>query len=88
MDFLTTPITGEKIMNNNQMTATALWNEITEVQSENLNGGSGHGGYNPINVNIGGGVGSVQINGGDGSQVNLLPTGEAARYNYRPYRWH
>lgn len=75
-------------MNNNAMTVK-LWDEITEVQSETLNGGSG--GYNPISINIGGGVGSVQVNGGDGSQFNILPTGKGPNRGYgfyRGYRHH
>jgi hypothetical protein len=73
-------------MNDNTMTVK-LWNEITEVQSENLNGGSGYGygySYNPTSINFNGGVGAVQINGGDGAQVNISPIGKGSvnRYGY------
>jgi CubicO group peptidase (beta-lactamase class C family) len=81
-------------MNNNTMTVK-LWNEITEVQSENLNGGSGYGygygySYNPTSINFNGGVGAVQINGGDGAQVNISPTGKGPvnRYSYGYGRYH
>jgi CubicO group peptidase (beta-lactamase class C family) len=73
-------------MNDNKMTVK-LWDEITESQSENLNGGSGYGygySYNPTSINFNGGVGAVQINGGDGTQVNFDPTGKGPvnRYGY------
>ena len=51
-------------MNATQMTVK-LWNEITEVQSETLNGGSGSSKYY-----FEGSVGNIQINEGDGVQVN------------------
>jgi hypothetical protein len=51
-------------MNNNTMTVK-MWNEITEIQAETLNGGSGAGKYNFY-----GPVGPVQINEGDGVQIN------------------
>jgi hypothetical protein len=73
-------------MNDNKMTAK-LWDEITESQSENLNGGYGYGygySYNPTSINFNGGVGAVQINSGDGTQVNFDPTGKGPvnRYGY------
>jgi hypothetical protein len=73
---------------NNNTTTVKLWNEITEIQSEHLNGGHG---YSYISLNIGGGVGSVQVNGGDGSQINILPSGKAPSYGYYGYgyrRYH
>ena len=54
-------------MNNNAMTVK-LWNEITEIQAETLNGGSGGGKYNFL-----GPVGNIQINEGDGVQINPGP---------------
>jgi hypothetical protein len=51
-------------MNNNEMTVK-MWDEITEIQAESLNGGSGSskfGFYGP--------VGTIQINEGDGVQIN------------------
>jgi hypothetical protein len=81
-------------MNNNTMTVK-LWDEITESQSENLNGGGGYGygygySYNPTSFNFNGGVGSVQINGGDGAQVNIAPTGQGPvnRYGYGRRGYH
>jgi hypothetical protein len=71
-------------MQDNKMTVT-LWAEITEIdenQSENLNGGNGH-----FNLYIAGGIGSVQQNGNDGLQVNVLSKGYAPRGcgYHRPY---
>jgi hypothetical protein len=60
-------------MNNNAMTVK-LWDEITEVQAENLNGGSG---YAPSFV-FGGPIGFVQINAGDGVQVNTGAINQSA----------
>ena len=54
-------------MNNNEMTVK-LWNEITEVQSEALNGGSGGGSESQFTFL--GPVGNLQINRGDGVQIN------------------
>ena len=50
-------------MNATQMTVK-LWDEMTEVQSETLNGGSGGSKYSI------GTVGNLQINEGDGVQIN------------------
>jgi hypothetical protein len=73
-------------MKDHQMTVKS-WDEIAQLddcQAENLNGG-GYG-YQYINVNIAGGVGSLQVNGGDGTQLNILPIGKAPkRYGYYGY---
>jgi hypothetical protein len=63
-------------MKDNKMTIK-LWTEIVEIddsQAENLNGGSGY-----FNLYIGGGIGSVQQNGNDGVQINVMPKGYAPR---------
>jgi hypothetical protein len=52
-------------MTNNAMTVK-MWDEITEIQAESLNGGSGGGGK----YNFNGPVGNLQINEGDGVQIN------------------
>jgi hypothetical protein len=72
-------------MNDNQMTVKS-WDEIAEIddrQAENLNGG-GYS-YQYVGVNIAGGVGSLQVNGGNGTQLNILPTGKAPSYSYGYY---
>lgn len=52
----------------NNATAIKLWDEVTEIQAETLNGGtvatgaSKYGFYGP--------VGPIQINEGDGVQIN------------------
>lgn len=71
-------------MNNNTMTVK-LWDEITEVQAETLNGGSG---YAPT-FNFGN-VGNVQINAGDGVQLNLAPInqGFVNKYSHGRRRHH
>ena len=60
-------------MTNNQMTVK-LWAEIDDNQAENLNGGY-------LNIYIAGGVGAVQQNAGDGTQLNLVPIGKGPK-NY------
>ena len=55
-------------MTNNTMTVK-MWDEITEVQAETLNGGAGKGGK----YNFNGSVGFVQINEGDGVLVSTSP---------------
>jgi hypothetical protein len=66
-------------MKDNKMTVK-LWAEIAEVatidddRAENLNGGSGY-----FNLYVNGGIGSVQQNGNDGVQINVLPKGYAAK---------
>ena len=62
-------------MNNNAMTVK-LWDEITEIQAETLNGGSGGGKYN-----FNGPVGAVQINEGDGVQIIPGPINQQV-FNY------
>ena len=63
-----------------------FWNDLTETQSENINGGYS---YRPISVIIGGGVGALQINAGDGGQVNFAPTGYGPAYvSYYGYYHH
>jgi hypothetical protein len=59
-----------------------LWDEVTEAQSENLNGGSG---FSNITMDIAGGVGGVQINGSDGAQINLRPQGKGSRFRVGYY---
>jgi hypothetical protein len=54
-------------MNNSTMTVK-MWDEITEVQAETLNGGSGSGKYT-----FNGSIGFVQINEGDGVIVSTSP---------------
>ena len=69
-------------MNNNAMTVK-FWDEITEIQAETLNGGSGGGKYN-----FNGPVGNLQINEGDGVQVNTAPIYQQT-FNYgRGRRYH
>jgi hypothetical protein len=70
---------------NNELMTANLWNELDESQSENLNGGYYYG-YTSQYISIGGGVGSLQVNGGDGSQLNIYPVGKAP--NYRPYYYY
>ena len=53
-------------MNATQMTVK-LWDEITEIQAETLNGGSGGG---ESEFTFFGPVGNLQINRGDGVQIN------------------
>ena len=70
-------------MNNNAMTVK-LWDEVTEIQAETLNGGSGGGGK----YNFNGPVGNLQINEGDGVQVNTAPIYQQT-FNYgRGRRYH
>jgi hypothetical protein len=77
---------------NNELMTVKLWNELDEIQTENLNGGGGYGygygGYNytSLNISIGGGVGSIQQNAGDGVQFNLNSVGKAPQY--RPYYYY
>jgi hypothetical protein len=77
---------------NNELMTVKLWNELDESQSADLNGGYGYGygygGYNytSLNVSIGGGVGSLQQNAGDGTQININPVGKAAKYY--PYYYY
>jgi hypothetical protein len=60
-------------MNNNTMTVK-MWDEITEIQAETLNGGTGGGnGSGGGKFNFNGPVGNVQINEGDGVQINPAP---------------
>ncbi len=54
-------------MTNNAMTVK-MWDEITEVQAETLNGGSGKSKYN-----FNGSIGFIQINEGDGVIVSTAP---------------
>ena len=55
-------------MTNNTMTVK-MWDEITEVQAETLNGG--YGKPNGANFNFtGSNIGFFQYNEGDGVQVN------------------
>jgi hypothetical protein len=64
---------------NNELVTVKLWNELNEVQAENLNGG----GYSPnLNISINGGVGSLQQNAGDGYQFNVYPVGKANKYGW------
>ena len=71
-------------MNNNAMTVK-LWDEITEVQAETLNGGSGGSGK----YNFNGPVGNLQINEGDGVQVNTSPINQQSfNYGRRGRRHH
>ncbi len=75
-------------MNDNKLTVKS-WDEITEIdesQSQNLNGGGYSSQY--IGVSISGGVGSLQVNGGNGTQINLLPKGKAPSYRYGYYRYY
>jgi hypothetical protein len=74
-------------MNDNKMTVKS-WDEIAQLddrQAENLNGG-GYG-YQSLSVYIAGGVGAVQVNGGDGTQLNIAPTGKAPGYRFGYYRY-
>jgi hypothetical protein len=70
-------------MKDNHMTVKS-WSEIVEVNdefAENLNGGSGH-----FNLYINGGIGSLQQNGKDGLQVNVLSKGYASNcYSHGKY---
>ncbi len=70
-------------MNNDLMTVE-LWAELDDNQAENLNGGYGYG-YPTLNISIGGGVGALQQNAGDGVQLNVLPIGKAPKYPYYYY---
>jgi hypothetical protein len=52
-------------MTNNNVMTVKMWDEITEIQAETLNGGTGgskYGFYGPVN--------NIQINEGDGVQIN------------------
>jgi hypothetical protein len=69
---------------NNELMTANLWNELDESQSENLNGG--YYGYTSQYISIAGGVGSLQVNGGDGYQFNVYPVGKAPQY--RPYYYY
>ena len=67
---------------NNELMTVQLWNELNDNQAENLNGGY----YYPyLNISIGGGVGAIQQNAGDGVQLNVLPVGKAPKYPYYYY---
>jgi hypothetical protein len=68
-------------MNNNTMTVK-MWDEITEIQAETLNGGSGGGKFN-----FNGPVGIIQINEGDGVQVNPGSINQPT-FNYGRRRRH
>ena len=74
---------------NNELMTVKLWNELDESQSENLNGGGyGYGyGYTYVSpsIYISGGVGSIQQNGGNGTQINVEPVGKAPNYPYYRY---
>jgi hypothetical protein len=70
-------------MNNNNAMTVKLWSEITEVQAETLNGGSGAGKYN-----FNGPVGNVQINEGDGVQVITAPNYQSVNNYGRGRRRH
>ncbi len=72
-------------MNDRKMTVE-LWAQIAEVdadRAENLNGGGYR--YQSVYLGISGGIGALQINGVDGSQLNLYPKGKSLRY-YSYYR--
>jgi hypothetical protein len=78
-------------MNDNKMTVK-LWAQIVEVdadRAENLNGGSGHG-CRSVYVGVSGGMGPLQINGVDGTQLKIQPKGKGLRYYsyYRPGYHH
>jgi hypothetical protein len=69
-------------MNNDLMTVN-LWSELDDSQAENLNGGY----YAPyLNISIGGGVGAIQQNAGDGVQLNVYPVGKGPKYY--PYYYY
>ena len=63
-------------MNNNALTVK-LWDEITEIQAETLNGGSGGSGK----YTFFGPIGNFQLNEGDGVQVNTSPINQQS-FNY------
>jgi hypothetical protein len=66
---------------NNELMTVKLWDEIDEIQAENLNGGY-YGGYEykSLNISIAGGVGSLQQNAGDGYQLNVYPVGKGSKF--------
>jgi hypothetical protein len=76
----------------NELMTVKLWDELDESHSESLNGGYGYGygygGYNytSSSIYISGGVGSLQQNGGDGTQINVNSVGKAPQY--RPYYYY
>ncbi len=71
---------------NNELMTVNLWNELDETQSENLNGG--YYGYTYQSIYIAGGVGSIQVNGGDGTQINLGSVGKGPKYTYGYYPYY
>jgi hypothetical protein len=69
-------------------TTVKLWAEVTEIsesQSENLNGGYD---YTSLYIGISGGVGAIQVNSGNGAQINLQPKGNAPQYRYGYYGYY
>ena len=70
-------------VNATQMTVK-LWNEITEVQSETLNGGSGGG----SKYNFFGSIGNFQLNEGDGVQINPGTINQSTVNYGRRRRYH
>lgn len=75
-------------MTNNTMTVK-MWDEITEVQAETLNGGSGKQG-NGANFNFtGSNIGFFQYNEGDGVQVNTAAINQGSTVKVgRGRRYH
>ena len=75
-------------MTNNTMTVK-MWDEITEVQAETLNGGSGKS-SNGANFNFtGSNIGFFQYNEGDGVQVNTAAISQGSSVKVgRGYRHH
>ncbi len=71
-------------MTNNAMTVK-MWDEITEVQAETLNGGTGYNGRNggPSFNFTGSNIGFFQYNEGDGVQVNTAAINQGSSVNVR-----